>query len=243
MVAIGQPEVNIIIGAKPILPVRHSPAASVAAAADRHFGLHVALPIAALTVAASLILLGAVWWAAREQDRYSVTASRQVLRGAIDNRREFLADEVADDAIGNEAFEELHATASAAAIGANLVARLNGSAGIDASLVVGADDNVLYATRNGAPAPAAVGAGIPSGLRGLAANARTNGGEAPVTRLVAFDGQPAIAGAAVVRGGLEQPDESGPTSLLVFVDVLDERLLAQFARDFGLANLHWQKAR
>lgn len=225
--------------AKSVLAVHPSTAAGMAA--DRRFGLHVTLPIAALTVAASLLLLGAAWWAAREQDLYSVTASRQVLRGTIDNRREFLADEVADDAIWSEAFQELHQSASPAVIGANMLARINGSAGVDASLVVGPDDHVLYATRNGAPAPAAMSVGIPASLRALVASTRTNRNDASVTRLINFEGEPAIAGAAVVRR-LPRPPGGGPrpATLLVFVDLLDQRLLAQFARDFGLANLHWQ---
>lgn len=236
----GQPEVKIIIRAEPILPAQSLPVAGVAEAANRRFGLHVALPIATLALAASLLLLGAVWWAAREQDRYSVTASRQVLRGAIDNRREFLADEVAEDAIWSEAFQELHETASPVAIGANMIARINGSAGVDASMVVGPDDNVVYTTRSGASAPTTMGAGIPRALQGLVASERTNRSDAPVTRLVVFGGEPAIASAAVIRGLQAPPGEPRQASLLVFVDLLDQRLLAQFARDFGLANLHWQ---
>src|SRR6476620_1868575 len=96
-----QPGVPTITVMTPIDVGRQEPVAAIAAAADRRFGLHVALPIAALTIAASLLLLGVVWWAAGEQDRYSVMASRRVLQGAIDNRRAFLADEVVDDAVWN----------------------------------------------------------------------------------------------------------------------------------------------
>jgi diguanylate cyclase (GGDEF)-like protein len=226
--------------ANPTEPGRSSSSAALTAAADRRFGLHVALPIAALTIGASILLVGAVCWAAHVQDRYSVAASRQVLRGAIDSRREFLADEVADDAAWDEAFQELHEGPNGATLAASTDERTNGTAGVDATLVIAPNDKVIYATENGAPVGAAVGLGVPAGLSRLVAAVRSGHDGGPLTGLALFAGQPAIASAAVVRReGVSASDM--PKSLLVFIDLLDQPLLSRFARDFGLANLHWQE--
>ncbi len=214
---------------------------AMAQTAARSFVLHVALPIATLTIAASLLLVGAVWWAAREQDRFSVRASQQVLRGAIDNRLEFLADEVADDAVWSEAFEQMRSGAHPALPPPEIAAQINGTSGVDASFVIGPDDKVLYATRSGTAALTAVGLGAPYGLLELVRSVRASEASPPLTRLVMLEGRPALASAAEVRHADDQGD-GGRATLLLFVDVLDQKLLAQFGRDFGLTGLHWRNA-
>ena len=197
------------------------------------FGLHVALPIAALTIAASLLLLGVVWWASgRAGSDTSVMASRRVLQGAIDNRRAFLADEVVDDAVWNAAFQELHDAADPATVGQGMAQLINGTAGVDASFVIGPEGKIIYATRN-STATGDIGTGIPLGLRSLVKSLRSARSEAPLTRLILFAGKPAIASAAIVR---QEPEHGNaiPGLLLLFVDLLDQRMLAQFSHDFGL---------
>jgi sensor domain CHASE-containing protein len=73
----------------------------------------------------------------------------------------------------------------------------------------------------------------------LVASVRSGQADVPLTRLVLFADKPAIAAAATVRRE-RSPESEAPASLLIFVDLLDQRLLSQFSRDFGLADLHWQ---
>ena len=121
-----------------------------------------------------------------------------MLQGAIDNRRAFLADEVVDDAVWNAAFQELHDAADPATVGQGMAQLINGTAGVDASFVIGPEGKIIYATRNGT-ATGDIGTGIPLGLRSLVKSLRSARSEAPLTGLILFAGKPAIASAAIVR--------------------------------------------
>jgi diguanylate cyclase (GGDEF)-like protein len=209
-----------------------------AIAADRRFGLHVALPIASLIVAVSALAFGLLWWTAQEEDRYAIAAAQRVVQGIIDSRKELLADQVLDHAEWNDAFEQLHVRLDPDWADDNIGAWMFAVAGIDMSIVVAPDGRVAYATAAGERATPLIGGPPPAGLADLVRHVGRLRPEEPQIALVDVAGGPAIASAGIIREESGTPPDR--PSLPVFVDLLDAAFLDQVERHFGLVDLRWQ---
>lgn len=211
---------------------------TVIAAADHRFDRAVAVPIG-LVVALTFVLVSAVlWWTAYEQDRLATGYARQIVAGALANRKEIVQRYVTDYAVWNDAYHRLHEQTDMAWADENIGTWIFQMAGIDLSYVVSPSGVITYAMENGRRRAELPGQAASEGLRPLIEQARRLGPESAVGGMTLVDGRPALAAVGTIQPETGRPADT-PLSLLIFVDLLNQPLLDQLARSFDLRGLHW----
>ncbi|MNF56438.1 Phytochrome-like protein cph2 [compost metagenome] len=202
---------------------------------------------ALLLISALLLLLFVVASAtlvqiALRQNTRAIERSLFYVEKATQVRQKSILATIADYAFWGEAYRNLHAAVDLewAYTRQNLGPSLFEDFGFEGVFVVAADGSTAYAVVDGQRVATPLQQWFGQDMAALLAQAREQAGdEEPLVGFVQIAGQPAlVAAAGFTPGGDPQIAEvPGPTSVLLFVDLLGPDKLQALGEDFGIDRL------
>ena len=196
----------------------------------------VALLVAAL-VAAALALINI----ARHIDRDALAQSQFLASKALQAQHDWMNRSIVDYAFWGDAYRHLNGQPDTdwAYTQANLGPSLYKDFDYEAVLVINPDGETAYSVVRGKLQPVDSREYLQGGLPELLARARTAVEEdAGVSSLLWSEGQPALVAAAVLStGGANVEEIDGPSSILLFVDLLDAARLEEIGAQYAIEHL------
>jgi diguanylate cyclase (GGDEF)-like protein len=199
----------------------------------RHPGMLVVL----LLLLGACIVAATILFAARGQDEVALAEQTEAVHAALSTQQRMLSLPNRDLAWSAEllAFTRYPDQNWARE---HLGETLHVAFGVDAVLVLDTHDKVLAAFEEGREVGPAILGHIGGGLNYLTALARTvRNAAVPVTGLLAADGRVAVASATVIRQRARPDLPSGPDAVLIFLQYMDDTLLAPIRHHFDLKDL------
>ncbi len=196
----------------------------------------VALLVAAL-VAAALALIHI----ARHIDRDALAQSQFLASKALQAQHDWMNRSIVDYAFWGDAYRHLNGQPDTdwAYTQANLGPSLYKDFDYEAVLVINPAGETAYSVVRGKLQPVDSHEYLQSGLPELLARARTAvEQDAGVSSLLWVEGQPALVAAAVLStGGADVEEIDGPSSVLLFVDLLDAARLEEIGEQYAIEHL------
>ncbi len=201
------------------------------------------LLISALLLVLFVVASAALVQIALQQNTRAIEQSLFYVEKATQVRQKSILATIADYAFWGEAYQHLHATVDLewAYTRQNLGPSLFEDFVFEGVFVVAADGSTAYAVVDGQRVTASVQQWFGQDITALLAQAREQAeDEEPLVSFVQIAGQPAlVAAAGFTPGGDPQIAEvPGPTSVLLFVDLLGPDKLQALGEDFGIDLLH-----
>lgn len=211
---------------------------------EPHYELAVSrrlLPLLALLLAVALVgTAGVLVLNAAKMDGSARRDSLFFAGKALETLEEGLRDSIKDYALWGAAYVHLHQQLDVdwAYHSQNLGPSLYPDFGYEAIFLINATDTTVYTVVEGKLEAISAGEWLSGGLGALTARARALQGEGVTGFLRHGNEVVAVAAAALTPGGdpTVTPGPS-PSSVLLFVDILDHQRLAEVAADYALINL------
>ncbi|MBB3936144.1 diguanylate cyclase domain-containing protein [Aureimonas phyllosphaerae] len=202
-----------------------------------HLVRRVLLPMIGLVALLLVGLLAAVWVVAAHQTSAAVGEEIRLVRSALAMRGEYMRKIALDYGTWDEAYQNLVAEPDAAWSDENIGFWSSSHYGFDMALVVGPDGEAEYIADHGERVSSSMSAMLPDGADAIVRAAVLPTGEGAASGLLLSDAGPAIAAAAIIRRGEHDQPAEAERHVLILVDVLDDKTLAQFERAYPLAHL------
>ena len=205
------------------------------------------LLISALLLVLFVVASVALVQIALQQNTRAIEQSLFYVEKATQVRQKSILATIADYAFWGEAYQHLHATVDLewAYTRQNLGPSLFEDFVFEGVFVVAADGSTAYGVVDGQRVTTSVQQWFGQDITALLAQAREQAeDEEPLVSFVQIAGQPAlVAAAGFTPGGDPQIAEvPGPTSVLLFVDLLGPDKLQALGEDFGIDRLHVSNA-
>ncbi|RST30006.1 hypothetical protein HMF7854_03550 [Sphingomonas ginkgonis] len=210
----------------------------------RDFLFHFLMPLAVIVGGLGLALLAAVLWMTRAQDRAELGREKQLIETAIAARQEMIRRNLGDYGVWDDAVERLVLRFDPEFVRANYAPYLYSVQGYEHVFVVDGRDRILLSSdrdRLTRDDPAALlGAPYASALREL--RRRPVGTDQRLTGLTRVRGMPALFGIAAVVPSDTARLPPGPATYIVFVKLVDPRLLGELGRNYDIRGLQLASA-
>lgn len=202
-----------------------------------HLVRRVLLPMIGLVALLLVGLLAAVWIVAEHQTNAAEGEEVRLVRSALAMRGEYMRKIALDYGTWDEAYENLVAEPDASWSDENIGSWSSSHYGFDMALVVGPDGRAGYAADHGERISAPVSALLPDGAEAIVRAAVSPTGEGAASGLLLSSAGPAIAAAAIIRRSEHDQPAEAERHVLILIDALDDKTLAQFERAYPLAHL------
>ena len=209
------------------------------ASATRKALLFISALLVILFVGASVALVQI----ASQQNKQAIKQGLFYVAKATQVRQKSIQALVADYAFWGEAYRHLHLQVDSgwAYTRQNMGASLFADFAYDGVFVVDASDHTVYAVVAGQLSKVDAQQWLAQDIQQLIEQARLQAeDEEPVVGYLSVAGQPALVAMAALTPGSDPQIEAGegPSSVLIFVDLLSPDKLKALGQDFGIAELH-----
>ncbi|WP_341486892.1 diguanylate cyclase [Pararhizobium sp. A13] len=210
--------------------------------AYKQFLVRVTVPIASLVsllLAALLVTILVVAWyqtdvARREQARLA--------EGAIKVRGEHIEKSALDYGAWDEAVANLVTAPNLEWADENIGKPTFQNLGFDMTFVIAPNDATTYGMIEGNRTERLFTEVLTSGFSELLAQQRAGSREGSTSGLIIANGRPAIAAVVPIRPLEPDPEQKNPQHLLIFIDAIDDVLLADLGHIYLLSNLRIESA-
>lgn len=182
-------------------------------------------------------LLGVLWLIADYQTTVAQGEQTKLAEGAVAVRGEHIEKTAMDYGAWDEAVEQLVVSPDPEWADENIGRPTFDNLGFDMAFVVTPEDTASYAMVHGERFGGAVQDLFAGGYADLLAEQRAKGAKGSTSGLIIADGEPAIAAIVPIRPLVMDLAETQPPHMLVLVDTVDARMLAEFARIYLLPDL------
>ncbi|MDZ5604612.1 EAL domain-containing protein [Pseudomonas sp. RP23018S] len=176
---------------------------------------------------------------AHDLDRNEELESAFYTQKALSSIEKSLGTTVKDYAFWGDAYKHLHEKVDPewAYIRQNVGPTLYDDFGVQGVFVVNATDQTVYSVINGQLQSVQASAWLEQALPDLLSKARAGAeAETPAILFVSIGGRPALVGAAAITPGTDPTvtADAGPASVLIFVDILEDKRLLTLGKDYGV---------
>ncbi|WP_082505368.1 diguanylate cyclase [Aureimonas sp. Leaf324] len=182
-------------------------------------------------------LLGVLWLIADYQTSVAQQQQAKLAEGAVTVRGEHIEKTAMDYGAWDEAVERLVVSPDPDWADENIGRPTFENLGFDMAFVVAPDDTATYAMVHGDRFDGPLSGLLAGGYETLLTEQRMKGAKGSTSGLIMADGKPAIAAIVPIRPLKVDPADVQPRHVLVLVDTLDDRMLAEFARIYLLPGL------